>query len=328
MIAPVASHHSMPAIPAVISRVAKVHSLSAVLSPPPGFNPLTAPAQELALYGYPPRPTNSSALALWENAMRRAITPEAVPTATHVAGLTQPLGAVGQDRTSWAGYEADSSYNAGSQFTDALAQFTVPSVPANGGYTSYSVSDPMDAYWVGLGGTSAAGGALWQAALLAVSESSPYYTFAYQYTVSTDTLPQRITTVPISAGQTAYIEVWLNSVGDYGHYWVENLSTGKYATDSANPTHITNTQITSSFECVAEWPQLAGSAYLPNYGSMTIDACEAATNYTSNFQVVNSYNYIQDGDWCSNFKDRVQYPDALQGGGDFVVNYQPYNNCQ
>lgn len=43
-----------------------------VTVPPAGFNPFTATAQQLAEYNFPRRPTNSSALALWTDAMRRA----------------------------------------------------------------------------------------------------------------------------------------------------------------------------------------------------------------------------------------------------------------
>lgn len=317
-----------PPAPAVVGRALTASSQTAsvpVPQPPAGFNPLTATAAQLAAYGFPPRPSNAAALALWDNAMVHATTWEPGPAATSTPTTVTPDGAIGQERTNWAGYEANSDNNGGAQFTDALVQFTVPRVPANSHYTSYSPSDPMDAYWVGQGGVSEDGGALWQAALLAVSEQTPYYVFAYEY-APVDVKAIRITSVSITAGQTAYLEVWYTqNQGDYGHFWVENITTGHYAD---TPETQIEAPVYDSFECVAEWPQGKGSAYLPNFGSMTFDSCSAAENGSHYFETINGFNYIQDGDWCSNFKDRVQYPEALAAAGDFVVKYQAYNNCQ
>lgn len=44
----------------------QAHAASSCQPEPSGFNPLTATAAQLALYNFPPRPTNSNALANWK----------------------------------------------------------------------------------------------------------------------------------------------------------------------------------------------------------------------------------------------------------------------
>jgi hypothetical protein len=290
---------------------------------PAGFNPVTATAAQLNEYGFPPRPSNASALAVWENAMKHAVTRISTPYSTSGPSALPLAGSIGQIPSPWAGYQANSSNNSDVHFTDALVQFGVPRVPSDSSITSYSQTDPQVGFWVGLGGLlGSEGGNLWQAGVLAVSEKTPqYYTF-WEYAPHESWQDAH---VPVSPGQTVFVEVWLNDGGDVpqGHVYIENITTGQYLPTNAGMD--ISSSVSGTFSCTAEWPQYTKSQSLPDYGTMTFDSCSAAVNSTSYFQTMNSFNYYQNGDWCYNSSGtntaRVQVPDALQSGGDFLVKW-------
>ena len=133
-----------------------------------------ANASQLQHYGFPPRPTGGSGLQLWVQAMRAAKHEVTKAPPVRANTTVTPNTSIGQLQTTWAGYDANSNQNGNEQFSEAQAQWVVPSVPANSQYSGYSIRDPMDAFWTGLGG-GAPDQYLAQAGVLTVSQSVASY---------------------------------------------------------------------------------------------------------------------------------------------------------
>lgn len=228
-------------------------------------------------------------------------------------------GTIGESRTNWAGYNANSASNGGDAFTAVETQFTVPAVQANSKYPSYGYGDPMDTFWAGLGGgyTGNGDGTTYinQAGVETVSQSSPSYYFTTELAGSSG--PVREGPV-IGAYDTAYAEVWYTDASGgnaYVNFYLENDSSGA-AQHFISAT--TFDEATDSFECAAEWPQIPQhSAYLPDFGNMSFSNCAARIGSGTVYHGISGFNYYQDGDWCfsgSTPEKRVQYPSALDDG--------------
>lgn len=111
-------------------------------APPANFNPLTATAVQLKLYGFPARPTNAAALAQWEDVMSHA---------KHYVRLkpvqgTVTEGLVGNIRynQTWAGYSVQSADNYATYY-ESWAEWAEP---------SYSGGDDHPSFWTGMGGNT------------------------------------------------------------------------------------------------------------------------------------------------------------------------------
>lgn len=291
---------------------------------PPGFHPMGASVAQLQAYGYPQRPTGGPGLATWTTAMKtlRHLLPPTNCRSASAATLA-PDTAIGQDRTSWAGFDATTNTNGQEQFDAVLGQWKVPTVPANGAYPEYLVTNPMDSFWVGLGG-AASFASIAQAGIVTVSQAEPLYSF-FEETTSYQSRPVLESQPTVGPGQTVYVQVSYS--GSTAYYFLENETTGTAKTYTTSEPQVDR----QSAECVGEWPQFTQSANLPNFGSAPFSSCAAEVNNSGYFSNMSSYNYTQDGDWCFNRKTgdpvlRVQYPSALSGGS-FVVHWQQSGPC-
>lgn len=117
-------------------------------TPPAGFDPLVASASQLQEYGFPTRPTGSSALADWTTAME-AYRSDGPPTGAlqiSTGGASSPL-AQATSASNWGGYVAGTFNQQNSWFVALKDAFTLPSVTPS---CTSSLS-----FWIGLGGTNA-----------------------------------------------------------------------------------------------------------------------------------------------------------------------------
>lgn len=149
---------------------------------------------------------------------------------TTPASSAPDAGTIGESRTNWAGYNANSASNGGDAFTAAETQFTVPAVQANSKYPSYEYGDPMDTFWAALGGgyTGNGDGTTYinQAGVETVSQNTPSYYFTTELAGSSG--PVREGPV-IGAYDTAYAEVWYTDASGgnaYVNFYLENDSSG------------------------------------------------------------------------------------------------------
>jgi len=114
-----------------------------LLSPPAGFNPLTATNQQLKEYGFPARPSDLTALQEWNNIMQHA--KYYVKPAQYQAPMSLGLTQTNYD-TNRAGYAVLSRDNPGNPlFTEVYGQWTQTQSPN------------CISYWVGLGGAQGDG---------------------------------------------------------------------------------------------------------------------------------------------------------------------------
>ena len=116
--------------------------------PPAGFQPSSASAAELSEYGFPPRPTSTAALTLWnaEFDHYQSITPQLwakqQPEPTQTGG--QPAATSTLYSGNWSGYKAAPPANTG--FTEVQGNFKQSAAG------STSCSNSQESQWVGIGG--------------------------------------------------------------------------------------------------------------------------------------------------------------------------------
>ena len=205
------------------------------LTPPAGFNPLTATDQELVANNLPPRPASGKALAVWQHfvttdhptkpsctsATGHVQTNEQVISAPHrtTADSESTLDGTGAS-TNWDGNIAnDQSY------TDAETWFTVP-------IADNTVSDAYSCSWVGVGSGETSTGAddAAQPMIQAGSESDtrdgePYYYIWWELYPQLQT--QQVVSSNVHPGDTIYVHAHLS----YDDDWVvvEDETTGEGA---------------------------------------------------------------------------------------------------
>jgi len=140
---------------------------------PKGFDPVAASDMDLAKYGFPPRPSDASALAHWEKAMKAAKTHwtgelKARPygsgpmrhgqslAAGKAAGLSDTVTYYGS--SNWSGVASLKSltkFNAKTSIDVVISEFVVPNSQPPSGACGTSLEDPNGYYvssWNGIDG--------------------------------------------------------------------------------------------------------------------------------------------------------------------------------
>lgn len=278
---------------------------TAFLAPPEGFDPLTAADDELALYGYPPRPGQQEApreYATWARAIaasRQRLVP-VLKVTDHQN--TKSAGHLVQDgvfySTNWSGY-ADTtsvtSYGTGSFyyiFGDYVVPIAEQAINACTGGWDYSST------WVGIDGYGS--GDVLQAGTEADAyclnyifgkiTSTSYYAWYEWY----PNYSVQISSFPISPGDDMFVEVW-NTTSTQGYAYLVNENTNQYV--SLGFTAPSGTKLVgNSAEWVVEAPTVSGSQ-------------TALTNYTQDF-FADSY--------ASTFSG-LQYGPGSSGNTQFVM---------
>jgi hypothetical protein len=216
-------------------------------APPAGFNPLTASDDELAYYGFPPRPDQSAqpkAYATWAKAMIHAtnrITPtleqtnifhgpaKLTPKPDDEALRSNP-GLAPQPETTyyssnWSGYvdlSGATSYGSSSFYYTVNDQF-VPAVHQSGCSGGWAYSGE----WAGIDGFSNSDvlqAGLEADAYCSGSTTAQYYSTWYEWYPNGEV---RISNFPVVPGQELFVEVWHTS-STQGYAYIENLSTSSY----------------------------------------------------------------------------------------------------
>jgi hypothetical protein len=212
---------------------------SPCVSPPAGFDPLSASDAQLLYYGLPRRPTTTGPnfdqwVMVVTHAKKRgceAHVDTAIPAHPHVKN---PLGWAWQNGYNWSGWEVASNI-----FYTASGQWTVPCIDTSKSPTGSDISN-----WVGLGGDN--GGNLWQAGTYWPNDKRTWYAF-YEYVTPTGGIkPQLLSNAgTIACGHHMFAEI------DYGQTYsgqsyllVEDLTNGGYW-----PGHVSFQPDTST----AEW---------------------------------------------------------------------------
>jgi len=257
------------------------------MDPPAAFNPLTAADEDLALYGFPPRPDaqkSPETFKSWQKAMA-ASQKHAIPTleqtgifhgpAKNTASLTNATSAANTSSSyNWSGYVVTNkatTYGSSSYYflvSDYVVPLAEQAFGACTGGWDYSST------WAGLDGWS--NGDVLQAgtesdAYCFAGIRASYYSAWYEWYPYGEV---RIGGFPIAAGDDLFVEVWSTS-STAGHAYIVNYNTNTYVNIafSAPPgTHL----VGNSAEWVVERPSVGGSlATLTNYISDPLWAADA-----------------------------------------------------
>jgi hypothetical protein len=239
------------------------------VSPPAGFNPLTATDEQLKCYGFPQRPQSGShALALWTKAMSGA--KHWVPGRSAGEGHVPYTVYYG----TWGGYVAQGANNS-TTFKEVQGFWTQQATNAT--RDGHHIGD-----WVGLGGFTSA--SLIQAGTEVYQGSTATYKFWYMNPHSgctpTTCIVHYQATPTITSGQDVYVDVSYD--GTNAAYSMENLTLGTFHTYYQTTTYFSN----SSAEAVVDDKDFNGGtipAWQPgHYVPMNFqeeDAVNAANNW-------------------------------------------------
>ena len=261
------------------------------IAPPPGFDPLSASDGELATYGFPPRPDQAAApqaYASWARAMAaskvRVFPQLAVTNIQNERNRKAPSpgGNVAEGVAysyNWSGpvaFSGASKYGSTS-FYYIISDFVVPiaqqAIGACTGAWDYASA------WDGIDGDGS--GDVLQAgvefdAYCSGGVTSPYYSAWYEWYPYSEV---RISSLPVTAGDDMYVEVW-DTTATQGYCYIVNENTDKYVQIGFTPPS-GSSLIGNSAEWVVEAPTVGGSI-------------AAMTNYTQDF-FANSFAYTFSG---------------------------------
>ena len=241
------------------------------MDPPASFNPLTAPAEDLALYGFPPRPDAAKSpetFATWQKAMV-ASQKHTIPTLQqtnifHGPAQSKASATNTSNSYNWSGYvltNKATTYSASSYYF-LISDYVVPL--AEQAFGACTGGWDYSSTWAGIDGWS--NGDVLQAgtesdAYCSGGSRAAYYSAWFEWYPFSET---RIGGFPVSPGDDLFVEVWSTS-NTAGHAYIVNYNTNQYVNIAfAAPagTHL----VGNSAEWVVERPGVNGSlATLTNY---------------------------------------------------------------
>jgi Peptidase A4 family len=252
---------------------------------PPWFDPLTASDEDLAAFGLPPRPDAQGAPEIyksWQRAMtasKRAVVPEFQRTDIF-HGPAQMTRVENSTATSnnWSAVivESGASKYGNTSFRIIQAEYVVP--VASQAFGACTGSADHSSSWVGIDGAYGSGlndlfqaGTEADASCVGGAKSQSYYAW-WEWVPDNPNVAVRIGTLPVSAGDDIFIQIW-NTSATHGYVYIVNETTNEYVSLSV-PAPSGTKLIGNSAEWVVERPLPAGNC----------STCYATlTNYTSDY---------------------------------------------
>lgn len=264
------------------------------VTPPGGFDPLSATADQLRCYGFPARPTDAPGLQAWTSAMQLAkeyVVPAftAAPRHSNLPhGLPRslPHGVSGSVSSSnYSGYSALQSNNSSlSKFVETSAQWNVP--------RAYSTpAGQWASPWVGMGGTSNGSCCILQAGQDSTPGSTPTYKFWYED--YPDNTVYYASAPSISPGNQVYVDVTDNQNGTATFFW-ENLASGQYTSYTPNVSHYDD----SSADWIVEYSGQSWNFGTVGFTAVHTNAIQNGVNAGFNLSQVNETKYYVPGGAC------------------------------
>ena len=248
---------------------------------PSDFDPLKADDNTLVRYGYPHRPRDPQVRRLWEWALKRVTYVQ--PEFEVGDRIRRRRGDVFNSGTSnnWSGASLRPADNADA-VTNVMGVWTVPrssSQPGGAIGTTYYCSS-----WVGIDDyVQGQGQVLFQAGVEApvtIEPGNPDSGNPYAWIEWLPAPEVRLTSVPVSPGDTVLCALGVDPGATFGSYWFANLTSqrGTSGYFTGGPA------LTGQY---AEWiverpsqvenPTCAEYASLADYGSITFTSCSAIT---------------------------------------------------
>ena len=246
--------------------------------PPAGFKPIEASDEELATYGFPPRPTDPSELDKWTkdmSAYRYTPVPEVKPSET-VYGIDQPVkskenATKGLDQTTgssnWSGYVAKGN------FAMMQADFTQPSVNASDPYYT------REGTWIGFGGYNGSHKLAQTGTGMGRLPSGDYYYAWYELISPTTTNPPvTMSSLSINPGDNIHLYCSFQQANNLFNAYIANNTNG---TSQSVLVNVSASEYfdSSTAEFINEKPGVTGSTDngLSNYVTTNWWNCQAYT---------------------------------------------------
>jgi hypothetical protein len=267
----------------------------APLTPPSGFDPLTASSSVLSFYGIPPRPDPvkaPSAYAMWKRivtAPATRITPELQPLDLYhgpnraIATVGTPVNGVTPATSgNWSGYvvaDSNDPFRQNNTIVEAVTEFIVPYVHQPSG--TCTLSFEIAGSWVGFDGATGIGSTtstdVLQAGVSAAANCLFGQVLSQSYFAWFEWFPLnsvQISNFPVRRGDDVFIEVWTTSPTQ-GFAFVYNVSTQKSVTIAISPP--AGVSLTGdSVEWIVEAPTTSrGQSALPAYSAIPMEDCFA-----------------------------------------------------
>jgi peptidase A4-like protein len=275
--------------------------------PPAGFRPETASDAQLAEYGFPPRPADSTSLAAWQAEMSRW------------RGSAPPPPFLAESNTSadteyspnWAGYVIESLPQDITIFNHAEGWYVEPSL------SSSRCSSNSVVTWAGLGGWNTSGG-------LAQNGSGINVPGLGAHQAWWEIVPgYAIVPVNFHAHAGYLFDASTRSLGTGYRFWFFD-----YYTDTSDAFDVSSTvSNTNSAEVVIERPKIGSSfSNLSNFGTLTVSESQAnGNNFDSYSPNNNSLGWRHGIHMVSGTTgDDLADPSSISSPGTFTVKQ---NNC-
>ncbi len=265
--------------------------VTTAIHPPEGFNPVEASDEELAIYGFPPRPDaneHPDSYAKWVRAMRASkvrITPELQLTDVfHGASKLSKTDNFTGTSNNWSAsvnLTPARSYNQSNSFYFLLTDYVVP--VATQAYGACTGGWDYSSSWIGIDGWGSGDvlqGGTESDAFCALGGliSSTFYSPWFEWYPAGSV---RISNFPVNPGDDIFLEVW-NTSSTQGYAYYVNYNTNQ--TVEVGFTAPSGTYLVgNSAEWVVERPGVNGGlATLTNYISDYFSDCYAYTwSYTT-----------------------------------------------
>jgi hypothetical protein len=253
--------------------------------PPRGFDPVAASDEELAFFGFPPRPDaskNPHDYANWKSAVTlpsRRIDAQMQLTrimhgpARDVSVLEQPStpGPTGGTSTNWGGYsivDGNNPFNQAKTYVYGIFVVPFPTQAVNTCNGTWDYSSP----WVGFDGTGSSGDVLQAGmdidAYCSGSTTSQTYAAWYEWFPAGSVYLKNF---PITAGDVIYVYVWPSS-STKGNYYIANVTQNFSSGGSFNAPSGTSL-VGNSVEWIDEWFQ---GPMVTNYWDVAMNDVRAA----------------------------------------------------
>jgi hypothetical protein len=253
------------------------------LVPPYGFDPLIATDDELERYCFPSRPALSSTdYTEWEALMSNytgtpdpQIETKKVPTkkSTMVSSTLKTTAPTTQYANNWSGYVAYLNTSSTTYYNQVQTDYTHPSISSISGWC-------YNAYWVGLGGWNS--GNLVQAGTATIDIADHFAWYEYLSDTATSVNIQRITSLPINAGDSIHVYISFQKANNKFEYYVANNTTGQSAAAYITLSYVDYLDGTTAEWVVERTTGASGSLFqLGNYGTLSLTNCKATLNTSS-----------------------------------------------
>jgi len=289
------------------------------VTPPAGFDPLTADNSQLTQYGFPLPPSEAGELDAWKAAMSAFKSDEA-PTEPLKVSESAPSAdaSFATYYTNWAGYIAGSLFVHSHTYVAVKANLTVPS---NTGTCSSSNSV---GFWIGLGGTNESNGLVQQGVECGntyVGSGSAYRPFTEFASTAHPVAFCGFSSWTLAAGDVIYQNMSFQTSTNKAFFYLEDQTSGVTHSCSATPPVGWAWNLN-----VAEWIAESPPGFSINFHSVTFTNAHTELSSNSTWVTLGSQPISKTIQGSSSTTYCIS-PGAISGGTAFTDTWHSPGTC-